>query len=116
MLEVVIAHHVGTAQRLVVEGDAILPDLATMTSHHGTDTGGRVRAVFIEEKDPESVYAALVERGRGSGDGENLRRWAAFQFEHGRALADRARKLRVPVVPARPRHDLGTRVRDAAGI
>lgn len=114
MLEIAIAHHVSTAQRLVIEGDAILPDLATQKRHAGISTKGRVRAVFIEEKDLDRVYAAQRERGRGSD--LDQRRWAAFHHEHGRVLADRARTLGVPVVPARPRHNLAARIRDAAGI
>lgn len=116
MLEVVIAHHVSTARRLVIEGDAILPDLATQKRHAGIPTKGRLRAVFVEEKDPDLVYAAQRERGRGSDSDENQRRWAAFHYEHGLVLADRARTLGVPVVPARPRHNLAARIRDAAGI
>lgn len=115
-LEVVVAHHVATHSRLIIEGDAIVPELAATHGHAGDDTRGRVRAAFIEEPDLDSVSRALTQRGRGDASEPSQRRWAAFHHAHGELLAERARELGIPVIPARPWSSLPARVTRAAGL
>lgn len=116
MLEIVIRHHVSTRRRVIIEGDALLPELALQPSHAGLPTAGRIRAVFVEERDPERVLGALQQRRRGPAPEREQRHWAEFHHAHGRALADRARALGVPVVAASPRRNLAARIMSAAGI
>jgi len=115
-LEVVIAHHVATRQRLVIDGDSITPELGTLVSHAGRSTAGRVRAVFVHEPELERVFNALRLRQRAENSEETDRRWAAFHHAHGELLAERARELGMPVIPARPWGSLPARVTRAAGL
>lgn len=115
-LEVVIAHHVATRQRLVIEGDSITPDLGTLEDHAGLRTAGRVRAVFVHEPEVERVFQALRSRQRVDSSEETDRSWAAFHHAHGELLAERARELGIAVIPARPWSSLPARVTRAADL
>jgi 2-phosphoglycerate kinase len=112
-LEIVIRHHIDTAYPVVMEGDAILPELAVRMSRDRLVPSTRVRAVFIEETDPEQIYSALSRRGRGRPFEDEQRRWAEFHHAHGLVLANLARQVGVPVVQARPQQNLAARVQKA---
>ncbi len=112
-LEAVVAHHVATRNRLIIEGDGILPELAALDIHAGLRTSGRVRAVFIEEADQDAVYRALHERDRGDALEAAERLWAHFHHGQGWRLAQEARRRGIPVVAARPRRSLPARVLQA---
>jgi len=115
-LEVVIAHHVATRQRAVIEGDSITPELGTLETHAGLRTAGHVRAVFVHEPELERVFDALRVRERAENSEETDRRWAAFHHAHGELLAERARELGIPVIRARPWSSLPARMTRAAGL
>lgn len=115
-LEVVVAHHVATRRRLVIEGDSITPEVGMLGEHAGRRTAGRVRAVFVHEVKLEKVVEALRLRKRAENSDETDRQWAAFHHAHGELLAERARQLGIPVVPARPRRSLAARVSRAAAL
>lgn len=112
-LEVVIAHHVATHRPLIIEGDAIVPELAATDSHAGQATGGRVRAIFIEEPDEAVVYRDLRKRARGNASEAAERLWARFHHAHGQELAESAHRYGIPVIAARPRRTLQARALDA---
>jgi 2-phosphoglycerate kinase len=102
--EIVVAHHVGVAAPLVLEGDGVVPEVAADPVFAGVDTGGAVRAVFLDEPDEAVIYANMLRRGRGF---ETLpeptgRRQARAAWLYGAWLAREARRFGLPVVPARP--------------
>jgi 2-phosphoglycerate kinase len=111
-LEPVIAHHVATKRRLVLEGDGMLPSLATIPRHAGHVTAGRVAAVFLEETDRDELEAGYRRRDRGfnalAPDEQGA--MLTLQHRHGRWLADEARAAGIPVVPSRPWTTLEERI------
>jgi 2-phosphoglycerate kinase len=99
----VIADHVAFAAPVVLEGDYLLPDLAT-------GFGDAVRAVVISEPDEDRIVANYLSR---EPDGGDQRARAGVSARLDAELATRAARLGVPVVPARPWTDGLDRV-DAA--
>jgi 2-phosphoglycerate kinase len=116
-LEPVIAHHVETRLRLVLEGDAILPSLALQSRHAGIATLGRVAAVYLEEPD-RAVIAANVRRrdcGFRALRREGKEAMVSLQHGHGAWLCEEARRVGVPVLPSRPWTTLAQRILLAVG-
>jgi 2-phosphoglycerate kinase len=116
-LEPVIAHHVDTRLRLVLEGDSLLPSLATLPRHAGVATAGRIAAVFLDEPERSVIEANVLHRDRGF---RALRRetketTVAIQFEHGQWLCEEARQAGLEVVRSRPWTTLADRILLAAG-
>jgi len=111
--EIVVAHHVGVGAPLVLEGDGVVPEVAADPMFAGVNTGGAVRAVFLDEPDEAALYANMLRRGRGF---ETLpasmqRQQARAPWLYGAWLAGEARRFGLPVVPARPWESVLERVR-----
>ncbi len=64
-LEVVVAFHAATRAAMILEGDTLLPALASARVLAGVPTLRRVRAVFLHEPSASRLRARLVARGRG---------------------------------------------------
>jgi 2-phosphoglycerate kinase len=94
-LRAVIADHLEFAAPVVFEGDYLTPDLAA-----GFD--GRVRAVVLVEPEQGQLIANFATREPDAGV---QRHRAAVSALIGARLAERARLLGQPVLPARPWHD-----------
>lgn len=120
-IEIILAHHLSAPRpdRLVIEGDSILPRLATLASipggaHDGSSvtTAGRVRGVVLYEADPVAILANLRARGRGIAayTPAEQEAQARASWRYGLWLRDEAIRLRVPTVPARPYASLVPRV------
>lgn len=92
-LDAVIADHLDTGTRVVIEGDYLLPSLAVGRA--------RVRGVVLHEPDVEQLVCnyALREPDCGSG---SFRTRAEVSALLGARLAGHAAALGVPVVTARP--------------
>ncbi|WP_218577584.1 hypothetical protein [Phytohabitans rumicis] len=103
-LSAVIADHVSAGARVVLEGDYLLPELATGYA------GGAVRAVVIDEPDEDQIVANYRAREPGYGEQRNRARVSAMI---GAQLAGRAVRCGIAVVPARPWTDLLDRVDNA---
>jgi 2-phosphoglycerate kinase len=115
-LQIVIRHHVGTGQRIVLEGDAITPELAVRDEYAGLPADERVRAVFVEEPDVHWLEQVLSHRARGADTPTAHRLWAEIHHAHGRRLAEAARLLGLAVVAARPQRTLAARIARAAQL
>lgn len=98
----VIADHVEFAAPVVFEGDYLLPELAA-------EAGAAVRAVVLDEQDEGQIAANYLRREPGGLQRDRARVSALVSAE----LVRRARRCRVPVVPARPWGDALDRVRKA---
>lgn len=94
----VVADHVAYRQRVVLEGDHLLPGLA----------GGPVRAVLLDEPDPAQLQANMVARG----DPHTAAR-AAVSAAVASELRVLAAGCGVPIVAARPYADTLDRVERA---
>jgi hypothetical protein len=77
---------------VVFEGDYLLPELVS-------GLGGDVRAVVLDETDEDAVVAAYLNREPDSGP-QRIR--AQVSVRLGQRLVERARRVGVPVIPARP--------------
>lgn len=97
VLELVIANHLKTQTPVVLEGDFIVPSLATRSTYGGEAAGGRVRAIFISEQH-EGQILDNYQRREGTRQPERARASAVFD----QWLRAQAALAGVPVVPARP--------------
>jgi 2-phosphoglycerate kinase len=88
----VIADHVEFRAPVVFVGDYLLPELVC-------GLGGDVRAVVLDETDEDAVVAAYLNREPDSGP-QRIR--AQVSVRLGQRLVERARRVGVPVIPARP--------------
>ncbi len=119
-LKTIIAHHilVPSAGRLIIEGDGILPALATQTSFtdlkqfRGLSLNREVRAVFVAELDEEQILSNLHARGRGFEDWglEEQQAFAHASWLFGQWLTREARAHNLPVLMARPYESLFERI------
>ena len=114
-IEKVVANHLHVDLPLVLEGDALSPRVASQSSFDGRDRGDSVAAVFVIEREESELMRSLIARDRGFGElPANLQqRFARASGLYGTWLAEAARQLAVPIVPAQPRASLATRVDEA---
>ena len=114
-IEVVIENHVDQRIPIVIEGDGILPSIFERESVCVRATGGRVRAVYLAEPDPDALYANLVARG-ADGWRDDVRWYARRSAAYGEWLCAEAERRGLPVVPARPRDSLVDRILTTCGL
>ena len=109
-LSAIVAHHlmVQAAGRLIIEGDALLPQLAAPSAYAGV-TGltaealaRQVRCVFLVEPDEERLLANLRARGQGfqSQNLDTQRAFARASRLYGQWLANEAAALGLAVLSA----------------
>lgn len=112
-LEVVIAHHLATPYRLILEGDGIVPQLAAQSNIGGYDAA-RVRSLFLSEPTEAGLLANMQERGRGLEAHETAEQvqQARMNWLYGQWLAEQARHLGLPVLSTQPRDTIVQRVVD----
>jgi hypothetical protein len=104
---------------LIIEGDGILPSLATQSAFSDLprfetiDIRRKVRSVFLVDDEEHRILDNLDERGnRGTGDVEREAQIAFARAARlfGERLASAARECRVPVLSPRPRETLVERL------
>lgn len=96
-LEYVIANHLDGGPPIVLEGDFLLPSLAARASFDGIAADGRVRALFVVERDEERIGRNYAAR---EGDAQPVRARASWRY--GEWLRQEAERLGVPTLEARP--------------
>lgn len=92
--EAVIADHVDFAAPVVMEGDYLLPDMAT-------GFGDAVKAVVVSEPDEDRIVANFLSREPG----QDPRFRARVSVRMNAELSARAARVGIPVVPASPWSD-----------
>jgi 2-phosphoglycerate kinase len=119
-LRMIVAHHVVVAGAgpIIIEGDGILPELASQQRFHelkhfwGLQTGREVRAVFLLEENEEAILQNMRARDRGfqdlAPDEQCTIVRASWLF--GRWLWQEAQAHEQPAVAARPWETLTERV------
>jgi 2-phosphoglycerate kinase len=98
-LEAVIANHIETNAPVILEGDFVLPELATFKTFDGQANNGRVKAIFIYEEDEAQIAANYLAR---EGKEQTFRAhssWLTNQW-----LRSECKRLGVPTIAARPWH------------
>lgn len=96
-LEPVIANHLEEHTPVVLEGDFVLPALATMSEYGGFPAEGRIRGLFVYEKDE-----AQIARNFHAREGEEQPRRARASWRYSEWLREECARLGVPAIPARP--------------
>jgi 2-phosphoglycerate kinase len=103
-VEIVIANHVATQARIIIEGDGIVPSLFARPLIRDYVAKGLVRAVFITEADEVAIRSNTVMRARGIVDTteEELSTQARTSWLYGQWLASEAERYGLHVLKARP--------------
>jgi 2-phosphoglycerate kinase len=111
-LKIIVAHHVVVtgAGPIIIEGDGILPELASQRRYAelkhfwGLQTGREVRAVFLLESDEDMIFQNMHTRDRGFHEvtPDEQRTIARGSWLYGQWLQQEALAHGLPAVPARP--------------
>jgi 2-phosphoglycerate kinase len=96
-LAAVIANHLETNTPVVLEGDFILPALATLPEYEGIPANGRVKTLFIYEDDE-----AQITRNFGTREGAEQARRARSSWLFSQWLRQECVRFAIPSIPARP--------------
>jgi 2-phosphoglycerate kinase len=95
--EAVVANRLEAKSSAVLEGDFVLPELATKTLFANETNEGRVKALFVYEEDELQIATNYLAR---EGETQPLRAhwsWLANQW-----LRAECERLGIPAIPARP--------------
>jgi len=96
-LEYVIANHLDEGSAVVLEGDFLLPELATRAEFDGVPANGRVRAIILYEEDEDQIDRNYLAR---EGEPQGVRTRASWR--HSEWLRAEAARLGIPALPSRP--------------
>src|SRR5258706_13235105 len=97
-LEAVIANHLKTHKRLILDGDLILPSLARQTVFGALHNSGQVRSVFLYEDDESQLIENFARREPGSTQTKRAR----VSLLYGEWLKLEAERTGITLLPARP--------------
>ena len=92
-----IANHLESGAPVVLEGDFILPALATRATYGDEAADGRVRAVFLYEEEEAQIARNYLAR-----EGREQAERARASWRYSEWLRQEAARLGVAAVPARP--------------
>ena len=112
-IEIVIAHHVATERPLILEGDGLLPHLATQQHFVNLDVPPRmVRFVLLYEPDESAVLANLKSRKRGLAQQPEAfqQRRARTAWLYGQWLHTEALRHNIPSIVPTPWQNLPARI------
>jgi len=98
-VEAAIANHLETDTPVVIEGDYVLPEMATRERFQDQPANGRVRALFVVEDDEDQLIRNFG--GREPGEAAQSKR-AEVSRLLGEWLRREGDRLGVPVMDARP--------------
>jgi 2-phosphoglycerate kinase len=113
--EAVVENHEQQDDPCIIEGDGILPSLLDRTSIENAARAGRVRAVFLHERDESVLLRSILERDRGfhALAVEEQHTVVRAQWLFGKWVVAEARRRRLPVLDSRPWETLTDRIRQA---
>jgi hypothetical protein len=95
----VIANHLETDMRVIIERDYLVPALSARVSFRGIPADRRVASVFLHESDETQLLANYS--GREPANGEQRQR-ARVSALYGEWLAAEAARYGVPLIQPRP--------------
>jgi 2-phosphoglycerate kinase len=98
-LEAVIINHLESQAPIVLEGDFILPDVATAPSLSNSTTRNDVKTLFLYEESEEQYRANFLRREPEMG--VQAKR-ARVSWLYGQWLKEEAERIGLLVIPARP--------------
>lgn len=112
-VEIVIAHHIATQTPVIIEGDGILPSLATRRPMANmSPDAGQLRAVFLVEEEEAALHTSALKRKRGFEDHleEQQNKIIRANWLYGQWLKEEANQLSLPVLHSRPYETLVERI------
>lgn len=101
-MEFVIGNHLASHAPVVLEGDFLLPSLATRPAYDDVPAGGQVRAVFLYEEDEYEEDEGQILANFRAREGKEQARRARASWYYSEWLRRDAERLGLPAVPARP--------------
>jgi hypothetical protein len=107
----VIASHIASCVPVALEGDFILPLIATQAEYGDVPANGLVRAVFLYEEDEEQIGRNYLLR-----DGYEQPQRARTSWRVSEWLRQEAERVGVPAIPARPWDSVLQRTIDAVDL
>jgi 2-phosphoglycerate kinase len=115
-LEMVVAYHLATTAPVILEGDIVLPKLASRRYLPFVPAGTGVRAVYVVEPDEEKIHQRSLQRGRGyhAMSPEEQRADSLRQRLYGEWLRAQAEEAGLPVLLPEPWDTLPDRILAAA--
>ena len=96
-LEAVIANHLESHTPVVLEGDFILPALATLAQYENIPANGQVKALFIYEEDETQIARNYGAREGDEQSGRARASWVISEW-----LRQECARLGIPAIAARP--------------
>ena len=108
-LEAVVENHLDEGTPVVLEGDFIHPVLAARDAFGDEPNDGRVRGVFLYEKDEEQIVKNFLDREPATGPQTTRARVSVLRAAW---IVSTCEDLGVPALPARPWDTLLDRVLD----
>ena len=115
-IESVIAHHVATEQAFILEGDGLLPGLATQKRYSNLDVRPKqVRFVLLYEPNETAILDNMKGRKRGIDQRPEAlqRKQARAAWLYGEWLRSEALRYKVPIIEPVPWQTLNERIIDA---
>jgi len=112
-IEIVIAHHVATEQSLILEGDGLLPSLATQQHYSNLDVQPKqVRFVLLYEPNEAAILGNMKGRKRGIDQRpeELQRKQARAAWLYGEWLRSEALRHNVSMIEPTPWQTLNERI------
>jgi 2-phosphoglycerate kinase len=114
-IEVVVAHHVSSGAPVILEGDDIVPAMATQRTFAKFDVPERaVQSVFVIESDEAIILANMRKRGAGFGFSRHTSAEQANRVRvsrlYGEWLEQEADRYGLPTLRARPYDTLAQRI------
>jgi 2-phosphoglycerate kinase len=106
-LEAVITNHIDSQVPIVLEGDFILPMVATTSSFSESSTDSQVRALFLYEESEEQLRRFFLQREPEQGIQEKR---AQVSWLYGQWLKEEAGRVGAIALPARPWANLFERI------
>lgn len=106
-LDAVITNHIDSRVPIVLEGDFILPMLATSPSSSKSSADSQVRVLFLYEESEEQLRRNFLQREPEQGIQEKR---AKVSWLYGQWLKEEAERVGAIALPARPWDDLFERI------
>jgi 2-phosphoglycerate kinase len=123
-LKIIMAHHVVVdgVGPIVIEGDGILPQLASqqefgeLKHFWGLRTEREIRALFLFEPEEEIIFQNFLKRGRGFQElaPKEQRQLVHASWLYGQWLSQEVQRYQLPLIPVRPYETLLERVLEIA--
>lgn len=111
-LEAIIENHVDQQQPVIIEGDGIAPSLLARPRLQRHVAEKRIRSVFLFERDEESLFSNMINRGRGISHlhESDLRAEAHAKMLFGEWIIEEGTHYNLPVLEVRPWETLMNRI------